>query len=67
MVYVKREKERARRKDGRKEQTERGKETGMGEYSLLYSVENIILFKLRLSSEVSGWNAPLSYLGLFCF
>lgn len=73
MVYVKREKERASGKmegknrwrgAGRRDQE---KETGMGEYSLLYSVENIILFKLRLSSEVSGWNAPLSYLGIFCF
>lgn len=53
MVYVKREKERASGKmegknrwrgAGRRDQE---KETGTGEYSLLYSVENIILFKLR--------------------
>ena len=31
MVYVKREKERARRKDGRKEQMERGRQKGPGE------------------------------------
>lgn len=30
MVYVKREKERARQKDGRREQTERGRQKGPG-------------------------------------
>lgn len=58
--------ENRRRGVGRRDR-EKKTGTGWGEYSLLYSVENIILFKLRLSCEVSGHNASLPYLGIFCF